>query len=143
MRDHDELFTALAKSGFRSQFRLRRTELRYLSGKGLATVVEHAREFVKARLAPADPENDGRQTPMRGHPVFVAQHATATCCRSCLAKWHGVEKGTLLSTEEVDYVVDVIAVWLERQTASAIHAEDAEHGSSTATHAQENQRRLF
>ncbi len=25
---------------------------------------------------------------MKGHPVFVAQHATATCCRECIRKWH-------------------------------------------------------
>ncbi len=29
----------------------------------------------------AEPRNDGKQTPFRGHPVFTAQHATATCCR--------------------------------------------------------------
>ena len=40
------------------------------------------------RIAPKEPLNDGKQTPMKGHPVFIAQHATATCCRECTRKWH-------------------------------------------------------
>ncbi len=75
----------------------------------MRVVLEHACDFVSMRLAPADPPNDGRQTPMRGHPVFVAQHATATCCRGCLEKWHRISKGSGLSREEQAYVVEVIA----------------------------------
>jgi hypothetical protein len=69
------------------------------------------------RLAAAQPRNDGRQTPYRGHPVFVAQHATATCCRTCLAKWHGVPAGVALSEEQQGYVVDVICRWIGRELA--------------------------
>lgn len=78
-------------------------------------VMEHGRGFIAARLAPAQPRNDGRQTPMRGHPIFVAQHATATCCRSCLAKWHGIPAGQALSDAEQNYVLAVIARWLDEQ----------------------------
>ena len=84
----------------------------YLSDKGLETVLEHARGFVEQRLAPARPANDGRQTPMRGHPVFVAQHATATCCRGCLARWHGIPAGRALSAAEQAHVVAVVGRWL-------------------------------
>lgn len=69
------------------------------------------------RLAPSEPQNDGKQTPMRGHPVFVAQHATATCCRGCLEKWHNIPKGRELTAQEQDYVVDVILQWIDRQRA--------------------------
>jgi hypothetical protein len=115
MRALDELFAALARSKFRSRFRLGEQELSYLQTKGLSTIMEHARDFVEQRLAPADLPNDGRQTPMRGHPAFIAQHATATCCRSCLAKWHGIKKGKELTEEEVEYVVEVLRGWLERE----------------------------
>ena len=71
MRDPDELFAALAKSTFRSRFRLGAKETSYLSEKTLAVVLEHGRRFVIERLADAQPQNDGRQTPMRGHPIFV------------------------------------------------------------------------
>jgi hypothetical protein len=120
----DELFERLGKSGFRSRFRLGAKDLRYLRSKGMDTVLRHAGEMIAARLAPADPASDGRQTPMRGHPVFVAQHATATCCRGCLAKWHGVPKGREMTDAERSRAVAVIARWLEIQEQSA-PADDA------------------
>src|SRR5436190_15708022 len=100
MRGLDDLFTALAQSSFRRRFRLRGAELRYLEEKGLPTVLRHAADFIDKRLAPAKIANDGKQTPFRGHPVFVAQHATATCCRGCLMKWHGIERDRELSEPE-------------------------------------------
>lgn len=115
MRDLDELFAALARSKFRSRQRLGVRERAYLREKTLPVVLEHGRRFVTQRLAPAEPENDGRQTPMRGHPIFIAQHATATCCRDCLAKWHRIPRGKALSQEEIDYVLRVIERWLRAQ----------------------------
>lgn len=116
MRDLDEVFAGLARSSFRSRFRLRQAERDYLAAKGLETIRAHARDFVERRLAPAAPANDGRQTPMRGHPVFVAQHATATCCRSCLAKWHRIEADRPLTALEKERVEAAIARWLLNQT---------------------------
>jgi hypothetical protein len=114
-RDLDEVFEALAWSDFRSSFRLRGKELEYLRKKGLPTVLEHAAAFVEQRLAPAAPANDGKQTPMGNHPAFVAQHATATCCRGCLEKWHRIPKGRALTAHEKEYVVGVIKRWLASQ----------------------------
>ena len=114
-RDLDELFEALQLSSFRRRFALGTKERAYLSAKGLPAVLEHASDFVAQRLAPALPVNDGKQTPMRGHPVFIAQHATATCCRSCLAKWHRIAPGQPLGAEEQAHVVSAIARWLETQ----------------------------
>ncbi|HSV15729.1 MAG TPA: DUF4186 domain-containing protein [Tepidisphaeraceae bacterium] len=115
MRDDlDELFAALARSTFRSRFQLRGKELDYLQTKGLPLVLEHAADLIANRLAPASPENDGQQTPFRNHPVFVAQHATATCCRGCLEKWHHIPRGRALSEAEQRYVVSVIGRWLFR-----------------------------
>ena len=117
MRDMDELFTALGRSEFRRRFRLGGKDAAYLRQKGLATIRKHARDFVTARLAEADPANDGRQTPMKNHPVFIAQHATATCCRGCLQKWHRIPKGKPLTLEQIDYIVEVISRWLTEQNA--------------------------
>lgn len=86
----------------------------------MTTILEHAANFVENRLAPALPANDGRQTPMRGHLIFIAQHATATCCRSCLAKWHGIPAGTELSQIERRYVLAVIERWLSQATAQTV-----------------------
>jgi hypothetical protein len=113
--DIDELFTALGRSAFRSRFRLAGREAEYLRQKGLEKILEHARDFISTRLADANPANDGRQTPMKNHPVFIAQHATATCCRGCLQRWHGIPKGGPLTQEQIGYIVEVIARWLAGQ----------------------------
>ena len=118
-RRMDDVFERLAASSFRRRFRLRGDDLLYQRRKGMETVLRHADEMIAARLAPAAPPNDGRQTPMRGHPVFLAQHATGTCCRGCLAKWHGIPRGRALTEEERRYVVSVIARWLARQERDA------------------------
>ena len=113
MRNIDELFAALNRSKFRSRFRLTAKENDYLDTKGISAVTDHARDFVTARLAPAEPANDGRQTPMKNHPVFVAQHATATCCRKCLAKWHNIPQHQDLTNEHIRYIISVIHRWLD------------------------------
>lgn len=118
MWDMDELFAALGRSAFRRRFRLGGKEAAYLRQKGLTTIREHARDFVTARLGEADPANDGQQTPMKNHPVFIAQHATATCCRGCLQKWHRIPKGKPLTPEQIDYLVEVISRWLAEQNAT-------------------------
>jgi hypothetical protein len=115
VKDLDAVFAALGDSSFRRRVRLGPRERDYLAAKGLPTVLEHAADFIGQRLAPAEPRNDGKQTPMRGHPVFIAQHATATCCRSCLAKWHGIGKGREMSAEEQEHAVAAIGRWLRRE----------------------------
>ena len=110
-----ELRARLARSRFRARFRLGQRDAEYASQRGMATLRAHGRDFVHQRLAAAHPRRDGRQTPMRGHPVFVAQHATATCCRRCLARWHGIAAGRPLEAAEIEYIVAVIAAWLTEQ----------------------------
>ena len=101
-----------AGSAFRSRFRLSRAERAYLAKKGFPTIRVQAEKIVREHLAPAHPLHDGEQTPMRGHAVFKAQHATATCCRSCLKKWHGIPEGKALDETEIAYVVDMIMGWI-------------------------------
>lgn len=115
MRELDDVFVSLGKSSFRRKFRLCDKDLQYLHDKGLATVLSHASDFIGRRLAPAFPEKDGKQTPYRGHPVFVAQHATACCCRGCLEKWHRIAKGHPLNAREQAYVLSVLERWLVEQ----------------------------
>jgi len=115
VRDLDELFVGLAKSAFRSKFHLYGKDLDYLRNKGMPTVLSHAQDFIGKRLAPAQPVNDGKQTPFRGHPVFVAQHATACCCRTCLEKWHRIPQGRELNSEEQAYIRSVLERWLNSE----------------------------
>ena len=113
--DLDPLFDRLARSAFRRRFRLGAAKRGYLERKGLEAVMSHGEKFIDERLAPAEIPNDGKQTPMRNHPVFVAQHGTATCCRGCLEKWHGIPKGHALTTEEKTYILSVLRRWLVAQ----------------------------
>lgn len=115
MIEVDEVFRRLAASPFRRKFRLQGKELAYLETWGLPHVLKQGRELIRQRVAPAQPKNDGRQTPWRNHPIFVAQHATATCCRGCLEKTHEIERGRELTGEELDYVLRVIERWLTLQ----------------------------
>ncbi|MGE0023755.1 MAG: DUF4186 domain-containing protein [Hyphomicrobium sp.] len=115
MKTIDDVLAELAKSKFRRRFRLAGADRAYLGAKGLAHVLDHARGFIETRLAPAEPRNDGRQTPFRGHPVFVAQHATASCCRSCIAKWHAIPRGRPMTAAEMTYVLDLLQHWLRTQ----------------------------
>lgn len=105
----------LARSKFRSRFKLSESETGYLKTRGMETIRLHALDFIRKRIAPAKPKNDGKQTPMKGHPVFIAQHATGTCCRSCLKKWHGMADGKELTDGETQYVVSVIMRWISGQ----------------------------
>ena len=110
-----EILDRLAKSKFRSRFKLRSKELEYIKDKGLDTIYSHACDFIRDRVAPAEPINDGKQTPMRGHPVFIAQHATATCCRGCIEKWHKYPKGRCLTQSEQEHLVSIIMEWIKKQ----------------------------
>lgn len=115
----DEAFRRLAAAPFRRKFRLIGRELAYAQTWGIEAVMEHGRKLIGERLAPANPRNDGKQTPWRNHPIFVAQHATATCCRGCLEKVHEIAKGQELTAEERAYVLAVIERWIRQQVNSA------------------------
>ena len=108
-------FVRLARSKFRARFHLAAEDRRYIAEKGLDAIRRHAADFIRTRLAPVQPSNDGRQTPMRGHPVFKAQHATATCCRGCLEKWWKVPRGTDIPPARQARIVDFLMAWIERE----------------------------
>ena len=115
MQTIEQALLKLEKSKFRSGFKLKEKDREYVKNKGMDTVRSHASDFVRDRLAPSFIANDGKQTPMRGHPVFIAQHATATCCRGCIKKWHKIQPGKQLSQVQQDYLVDVIMTWIRQE----------------------------
>ncbi|MFD3592035.1 DUF4186 domain-containing protein [Nocardia sp. NPDC058640] len=117
MDDLDAKLRRIGQQPFRAKFRLYGRDRAIVDLRGIVTVRKHAEELIGTRLAPAEPRNDGKQTPYRGHPVFVAQHATATCCRTCLSKWHDIPAGHALTDPERTYVIDVITRWITLQYA--------------------------
>ena len=106
---------SLSKSKFRSSFHLRKYMIEYIDEKGMEVVKNHAYDFVNDKLRPANPLNDGKQTPMKGHPVFIAMHACGCCCRGCLEKWHKIPKGRELSDNEVNYIVFLLLSWIKNE----------------------------
>lgn len=115
MKNIDNILYSLSKSKFRSSFHLKEKDKEYIKEKGMDKIREHAYDFITKRLAPKEIKNDGKQTPYKGHPVFISEHATATCCRSCLYKWHKIPMNKELSKEEINYIVDVIMKWIKKE----------------------------
>ena len=113
-----ETLIKLKKSDFRARFHLSEKDRAYIAEKGMDTVRKHAEEFVRTRLAPAYPPNDGKQTPMRGHPVFVAQHACACCCRGCLEKWYRVPQGKELTEIQQEKIVNLLMGWINEEISN-------------------------
>lgn len=112
----DSLLDSLSKSKFRGSFHLNKKMKDYVKEKGLDKIKSDAKDLITKRLAPKNPNNDGKQTPMRQvHPVFIAQHATGCCCRSCLEKIHNIKKGHALKETEINYVVSVLMSWIQRE----------------------------
>lgn len=116
MQTVSEALEKLGNSKFRSGFHLSEKDKEYVKEKGLETVRCHAEEIIRKRLAPAVIPNDGRQTPMKGHPVFVAQHACACCCRGCLEKWYKVPQRKQLTETQQKKIVNLLMAWIEKET---------------------------
>ena len=113
-RQMDAIFNRLARSEFRSRFALDDKDRKMITENGVDIIRSHAVDFVSKRIAPASIPNDGKQTPMRGHPVFKAQHATACCCRRCLEKWHNIKPGMELTSDQQTFIVDILMEWIKR-----------------------------
>jgi len=109
----NEVFEKLLKSKFRTKFFLDDKMSQYVLEKGIKKIENDAKDLVSKRIAPKNIPNDGRQTPFKHHPVFIAQHATATCCRKCINKWHKFGLNYELTAIEQDYIVQLIMSWIK------------------------------
>lgn len=121
MQTIDEALNKLQSSKFRAGFQLKEKDKAYVREKGRKVIRSHAQDFIRQRLAPAVIPNDGKQTPMRGHPVFLAQHACACCCRGCLNKWYNVPKGIELNERQQEKIVNLLMAWIEREMKEKQH----------------------
>lgn len=111
----EDTLKRLKQSSFRASFHLDRRDIAYIDDKGLDVIKTHAKDFISTRLKPAYIPNDGKQTPMKGHPVFKAQHACGCCCRGCLNKWYRVEMGVELTDIQVDKITNLLMAWIEKE----------------------------
>ena len=109
---YNNVINKLQKSKFRSSFKLKQKEIDYINEKGMSMIKRHAVDFINKKLAPSNPENDGKQTPMKNHPVFIAMHACACCCRTCLYKWHKIPMNKELTKDEKNYIYGLLIYWI-------------------------------
>ena len=118
----EEALDKLRASKFRGRFKLTAADFEYINRVGTGTIERHAADFVRERLSDAEPKNDDKQTPMRGHPVFKAMHATAMCCRGCMEKWWRVKKGVQLTALQQQKGVNLIMAWIKMQMEGGMDA---------------------
>jgi len=115
MQTINDALYKLSKSKFRSSFHLNEKMKDYVKKRGMDQIRHDAEKFISERLAPSFIPNDGRQTPMKNHPVFIAQHACACCCRGCLNKWYKVPQNTELSKSQQEKIVNLLMTWIENE----------------------------
>lgn len=116
--EYFRVLDSLKKSKFRNSFKLKNKDIEYIKSKGISQIERHCKDFIEKRLSNPATFTDGKQTPTKGHPVFVAQHATATCCRNCIFKWHKIEPTHILTSQEKEYIFLVIMQWINLQLNS-------------------------
>jgi len=114
-KDINQVLEKLKKSKFRSSFHLRKYMITYIDEKGMDVIRKHAIDFINQKLATYNPKTDGKQTPMKNHPVFIAMHGSACCCRGCLEKWHHIPKERDLTSDEKTYIENLLMAWIERE----------------------------
>jgi len=107
-----DMLVRLKNSKFRRNFHLPEYEKKKLRENGLLWAKEQAYELITKKL---HGPNDGRQTPKIGHPVFIAMHATACCCRKCLFRWHRIPPYKPLDEKEIAYITELIFRWIKKE----------------------------
>lgn len=81
--------------------------------KGRVALLGSVANRIAKAVAVENPFRDGQQTPFQGNVIYYAQHATASCCRTCIEYWHGIEKGRALTAEEQDYLVQLVTLYID------------------------------
>jgi hypothetical protein len=118
LEDVDHTFTELRHEMIRHHFwhlefdeRARNHALR----KGRSALSLAASRRIEMSVGAENPSNDGRQTPFDGNVLYYAQHATASCCRTCIAYWHDIPKGRALTPDERQYLTGLVVRYIDER----------------------------
>jgi hypothetical protein len=90
-------------------------ERNYAKRKGRAGMRVAAEKRIRDVVAPAQPFMDGARVKWTGHILNHAQHATACCCRTCIAEWHGIPAGRELTQDEIRYLTDLLCLYVDER----------------------------
>jgi len=94
--------------------RLNEHDVRVIKEMGIEELKNQAREIVEQKLR-EQPENDGKQTPTAGNPIYKAMHACKSASRKELSRAHRIAAGRDLSDRQVDSVVNLLVRWMVRE----------------------------
>jgi hypothetical protein len=83
--------------------------------KGRRQLHEAARRRLETSVGKAGMAFDGRQTPREGNTICYAQHATASCCRTCIEYWHDIPKDRDLTADELSYLSTLVIAYLDER----------------------------
>jgi len=87
----------------------------YALRKGKIELINTVEKRIRASVkAPVD-AFDGRRTKWEGNPIHYGQHATATCCRKCIERWHNVPRDEELTEKQVKYFTHLVIMFLEER----------------------------
>lgn len=130
INDRDYTFQALRNELIRHYFWHKKIDQRALNHarrKGKRELRIAARARLVTSIGPASEKlfRDGMQTPRSGSILFYAQHATAACCRKCVEYWHDIPSDRDLTSEELDYLTDLVWLYVEERLPD-LH-EDAQY----------------
>jgi hypothetical protein len=92
----------------------------YARRKGRKKLLSDLPDFLRKHIGPPRDAFDGRRvpwpqrTPQRMNPYFYGQHATGTCCRTCLETWYGIPQDRKLSPKEIIFFTAVLTDYISR-----------------------------
>lgn len=121
LTDANYTFTMLKYERIRHHFwhvELDIKAINHAKRKGITDLHAAAERRIRASVAASQPKYDGRQTPKAGNVLYYAQHATASCCRKCIAEWHGIPLGKALTDAEVNYLTNLVMLYVKDRLPS-------------------------
>lgn len=90
-------------------------ELNAARRKGRIGIRDALEKRIRSSVGSEKPFKDGAQTPWSGNVLYYAQHATACCCRTCIAEWHDIPAGRPLTEEEIQYLLELACLYIDNR----------------------------
>jgi hypothetical protein len=94
--------------------RLEDRDIALIRKMGIPALKEMIRDIAGSKLK-EQPENDGRQTPKAGNPVYKGMHACRCSSRTELSRAHRIPAGRPLTDKELSSVVNLVTRWVVRE----------------------------
>lgn len=119
LEDVNYTFEALRYEFIRHHFwhiALTERAVNYAKRKGRALLRVAAEKQIRTLVGSEKHPREGIQTPRenseKANAIHFAQHATASCCRRCIAEWHGIPESRALSEGEIVYLTELAMLYV-------------------------------